>query len=443
MIARPLVEVDPEIAVEIAAEEERQNTGLELIASENFASRAVMEAAGSVLTNKYAEGYPGRRYYGGCEVVDRVETLAIDRLKRLFGAEHANVQPHSGTSANTAVYFAMLRPGDTLMGMDLSCGGHLTHGHRLSYSGRDFNVVAYGVDRATERIDFDEVERLALEHRPKLIICGASAYSRTIDFARFREIADRAGSLLMADIAHIAGLVAAGLHPSPVPHCHFVTSTTHKTLRGPRGGVILCRQEFAKEIDRAVFPGLQGGPLMHIIAAKAVAFEEALSAGFRAYQAQVVANTATLAAALATEGFRIVSGGTDNHLFLMDVGSRGLTGKASERALDAAQITVNKNTIPFDTQSPMVASGVRVGTAAVTTRGMKGPEMGDDCAADRRGPGGARRCRGARHGARTRAPALRPLPALHPRRHRHPLRCRCRHCRQRPRPRSLKSGRAS
>jgi glycine hydroxymethyltransferase len=377
MIARPLVEVDPEIAVEIAAEKERQNTGLELIASENFASRAVMEAAGSVLTNKYAEGYPGRRYYGGCEVVDRVETLAIDRLKRLFGAEHANVQPHSGTSANTAVYFAMLRPGDTLMGMDLSCGGHLTHGHRLSYSGRDFNVVAYGVDRATERIDFDEVERLALEHRPKLIVCGASAYSRTIDFARFREIADRAGSLLMADIAHIAGLVAAGLHPSPVPHCHFVTSTTHKTLRGPRGGVILCRQEFAKEIDRAVFPGLQGGPLMHIIAAKAVAFEEALSAGFRAYQAQVVANTATLAAALAAEGFRIVSGGTDNHLFLMDVASRGLTGKASEGALDAAQITVNKNTIPFDTQSPMVASGVRVGTAAVTTRGMKGPEMGE------------------------------------------------------------------
>lgn len=376
MIARPLAEVDPEIAAEIAAEERRQASGLELIASENFASRAVMEAAGSVLTNKYAEGYPGRRYYGGCEVVDRVETLAIDRLKRLFGAEHANVQPHSGTSANTAVYYAMLRPGDTLMGMDLSCGGHLTHGHPLSYSGRDFKVVAYGVDRATERIDFDEVERLALEHRPKLIVCGASAYSRTIDFARFREIADRSGSLLMADIAHIAGLVAAGLHPSPVPHCHFVTSTTHKTLRGPRGGVVMCRQEFAKEIDRAVFPGLQGGPLMHIIAAKAVAFGEALSDGFRAYQSQVVANTATLATALAADGFRIVSGGTDNHLFLMDVASRGLTGKASEKALDAAEITVNKNTIPYDANSPMVASGIRIGTAAVTTRGMAAPEMG-------------------------------------------------------------------
>ena len=376
MIARPLAEVDPVIAQEIAAEERRQNEGLELIASENFTSRAVMEAAGSVLTNKYAEGYPGRRYYGGCEVVDRVETLAIDRLKQLFGAEHANVQPHSGTSANTAVYFAMLRPGDTLMGMDLSCGGHLTHGHRLSYSGRDFNVVAYGVDRQTERIDFDEVERLALEHRPKLIVCGASAYSRTIDFARFRAIADRAGSLLMADIAHIAGLVAAGLHPSPVPHCHFVTSTTHKTLRGPRGGVILCKAEFAKEIDRAVFPGLQGGPLMHIIAAKAVAFGEALSPGFRAYQSEIVANTAALAAALAAAGFRIVSGGTDNHLFLMDVTSRGLTGKSAEKALDAAAITVNKNTIPFDANSPMVASGIRIGTAAVTTRGMAGAEMG-------------------------------------------------------------------
>jgi glycine hydroxymethyltransferase len=376
MIARPLAEVDPAIAAEVAAEERRQNEGLELIASENFASRAVMAAAGSVLTNKYAEGYPGRRYYGGCEVVDRVETMAIERLKQLFGAEHANVQPHSGTSANTAVYFAMLRPGDTLMGMDLSCGGHLTHGHRLSYSGRDFTVVAYGVDRATERIDFDEVERLALEHRPKLIICGASAYSRTIDFARFREIADRSGSLLMADIAHIAGLVAAGLHPSPVPHCHFVTSTTHKTLRGPRGGVVMCKAEYAKEIDRAVFPGLQGGPLMHIIAAKAVAFGEALSEGFRAYQAQIVTNTAALAAALAAEGFRIVSGGTDNHLFLMDVTGRGLTGKSAEKALDAAAITVNKNTIPFDANSPMVASGVRVGTAAVTTRGMKGPDMG-------------------------------------------------------------------
>jgi glycine hydroxymethyltransferase len=375
MIARRLADVDPEIATEIAAEERRQSDGVELIASENFASRAVMEAAGSVLTNKYAEGYPGRRYYGGCEVVDRVESLAIERLKRLFGAEHANVQPHSGTSANMAVYFAVLRPGDTLLGMDLACGGHLTHGHRLSYSGRDFNVVAYGVDRETERIDYDEVERLALEHRPKLIICGASAYSRTIDFARFRAIADRAGALLMADIAHIAGLVVAGLHPSPVPHCHFVTSTTHKTLRGPRGGVVMCKSEFAKEIDRAVFPGLQGGPLMHIIAAKAVAFGEALSEGFRSYQKQIVANTAALASALAAEGFRIVSGGTDNHLFLMDVACRGLTGKSAEQGLDAAAITVNKNTIPFDANSPMVASGIRVGTAAVTTRGMAAPEM--------------------------------------------------------------------
>ena len=376
MIARSLAEVDPEVEADIAAEMRRQNEGLELIASENFASHAVMAAAGSVLTNKYAEGYPGRRYYGGCEVVDRVERLAIARLKQLFGAEHANVQPHSGTSANMAVYFAMLRPGDTLLGMDLSCGGHLTHGHRLSYSGRDFNVVAYGVDRATERIDYDEVERLALEHRPKLIVCGASAYSRTIDFARFRSIADRAGALLMADIAHIAGLVAAGLHPSPVEHCHFVTSTTHKTLRGPRGGVVMCRSEFAKEIDRAVFPGLQGGPLMHIIAAKAVAFGEALGEGFRDYQRRIVANTALLASALAAEGFRIVSGGTDNHLFLMDVASRGLTGKSAEKSLDAAAITVNKNTIPFDTHSPMVASGIRIGTAAVTTRGMAAPEMG-------------------------------------------------------------------
>ncbi len=375
MIARRLTAVDPEIAAAIAAEELRQNEGLELIASENFTSRAVMEAAGSVLTNKYAEGYPGRRYYGGCEVVDRVETLAIDRLKRLFGAEHANVQPHSGTSANMAVYFAMLKPGDTILGMDLSSGGHLTHGHPLSYSGRDFKVVAYGVDRVSERIDYDAVERLALEHRPKLIVCGASAYSRTIDFERFRAIADGAGAMLMADIAHIAGLVAAGLHPSPVPHCHFVTSTTHKTLRGPRGGVVMCKTEFAKEIDRAVFPGIQGGPLMHIIAAKAVAFGEAFSEGFRLYQKQIVANTALLAAAVAAEGFRIVSGGTDNHLFLMDVASRGLTGKVAEKALDAAVITVNKNTIPFDTNSPMVASGIRIGTAAVTTRGMAAPEM--------------------------------------------------------------------
>ncbi len=376
----PLAQADPEVANVLNDELRRQNEGLELIASENFASRAVLEAAGSVLTNKYAEGYPGRRYYGGCEVVDRVETLAIERAKALFGAEHVNVQPHSGTSANMAVYFAMLRPGDVLLGMDLACGGHLTHGHRLSYSGRDFEVVAYGVDRATERIDYDEVRKLALERRPKLIIAGASAYSRTIDFARFRAIADEAGALLMADMAHIAGLVATGLHPSPVPHCHFVTSTTHKTLRGPRGGIVLSKAEFAKEIDRAVFPGVQGGPLMHIIAAKAAAFGEALAPEFQSYQVQVVANTARLAAALAGRGFRIVSGGTDNHLFLADVAPRGLTGKVAEQALDRAAITVNKNTIPFDTQPPLVASGIRIGTAALTTRGMGAAEM-DEVAA--------------------------------------------------------------
>jgi glycine hydroxymethyltransferase len=375
MTYRSLQATDPEIHAALADERRRQNEGLELIASENFTSRAVLEATGSVATNKYAEGYPGRRYYGGCEVVDRVETAAIERVKALFGAEHANVQPHSGTSANMAVYFALLRPGDGLLGMDLSCGGHLTHGHRLSYSGRDFKVAAYGVDRASERIDYDEVERLALEHRPKLIVCGASAYSRVIDFARFREIADRSGARLMADIAHIAGLVAAGLHPSPVPHCHVVTSTTHKTLRGPRGGIILCQADLAKEIDRAVFPGIQGGPLMHVIAAKAVAFGEAATPEFRAYQGRIVANTARLAAALAGRGFRIVSGGTDNHLFLLDVTPKGLTGKLAESALDRAAITVNKNTIPFDPNPPMTASGIRVGTAAVTTRGLGEPEM--------------------------------------------------------------------
>jgi len=380
MTFRSLEAGDPEIFQAIADERRRQNEGLELIASENFASRAVLEAAGSVLTNKYAEGYPGRRYYGGCEVVDRVESLAIERAKALFGAEHANVQPHSGTSANMGVYFAVLEPGDTLLGMDLSAGGHLTHGHRLSYSGRDFRVVAYGVDRATERIDYDEVERLALEHRPRLIIAGASAYSRTIDFERFGAIAERAGALLMADIAHIAGLVAAGLHPSPVPYCHFVTTTTHKTLRGPRGGMILCRAEHAKAIDRAVFPGIQGGPLEHIIAAKAVALGEAAGEEFRAYQRQVIANTSRLAAAFAERGFRIVSGGTDNHLFLADVASRGLTGKIAEIALDHAGITVNKNTIPFDPNPPLVASGIRIGTAAVTTRGFGEGEM-DEIAA--------------------------------------------------------------
>ncbi len=372
---RSLKAVDPDIWQAIADERSRQNDGLELIASENFVSRAVLEAVGSVMTNKYAEGYPGKRYYGGCEFVDVAESLAIDRARELFGAEHANVQPHSGTSANMAVYFAMLRPGDKLMGLDLACGGHLTHGHRLSYSGRDFQVVAYGVDRATERIDYDAVRAQALAERPKLIVVGASAYSRTLDFPRFREIADEVGALLMADMAHIAGLVAAGLHPSPVPHCHFVTSTTHKTLRGPRGGLILCKEEFAKEIDRAVFPGIQGGPLMHVVAGKAVAFREALSSEFRDYQGQIVANSKRLAARLAENGLRIVSGGTDNHVFLVDVAVAGTTGKVAEKALEASGITVNKNTIPFDPQPPMVASGVRIGTAAITTRSMKEPEM--------------------------------------------------------------------
>jgi len=372
---RSLKAVDPEIHQAIADERGRQNFGLELIASENFVSRAVLEATGSVMTNKYAEGYPGRRYYGGCEFVDVAERLAIERAKELFGAEHVNVQPHSGTSANMAVYFGFLKPGDKLMGMDLSSGGHLTHGHRLSYSGRDFQVVAYGVDRETERIDYDAAERLALAERPKLIVCGASAYSRIIDFERFRAIADQAGALLMADIAHIAGLVAAGLHPSPVPHCHFVTTTTHKTLRGPRAGMVMCKEEFAKDLDRAVFPGIQGGPLMHVIAAKAVAFREALSEDFRGYQQQIVANAKALAARLAGLGFRIVSGGTDNHVFLLDVTKAGLTGKVAEKALDAAHITVNKNTIPYDPNPPLVASGIRIGTPALTTRGMKEPEM--------------------------------------------------------------------
>ncbi len=365
-----LARVDPEIHRVLADERRRQNEGLELIASENFVSPAVLRAAGSVLTNKYAEGYPGRRYYGGCEHVDVAERLAIERAKELFGAEHVNVQPHSGTSANMAVYFAFLEPGDKLMGMDLSAGGHLTHGHRLSYSGRDFEVVSYGVDRETERIDYDAVAEKARAEKPKLIICGASAYSRVIDFARFREIADGCGALLLADIAHIAGLVAAGVHPSPVPHCDFVTTTTHKTLRGPRAGMVMCKQEHAKAVDRAVFPGLQGGPLMHIVAAKAVAFKEALSDGFRDYQERTVANAGRLAARLEERGYRIVSGGTDNHLLLVDVAERGLTGKIAEEALGAAAITVNKNTIPFDEKPPLVASGVRLGTPALTTRGM-------------------------------------------------------------------------
>jgi glycine hydroxymethyltransferase len=372
---RSLKAVDPEVYQAIADERARQNFGLELIASENFVSRAVLEATGSVLTNKYAEGYPGRRYYGGCEFADVVERLAIERAKQLFGAEHVNVQPHSGTSANMAVYFAMLKPGDKLMGLDLSCGGHLTHGHRLSYSGRDFQVVAYKVDQQTERIDYDAVEALAVAERPQLIVCGASAYSRIIDFERFRAIADKAGALLMADIAHIAGLVAAGLHPSPVPHCHFVTTTTHKTLRGPRAGMVMCKEEFAKEIDRSVFPGLQGGPLMHVIAAKAVALGEALTDEWKQYQGQIVKNAKRLSERLISRDFRIVSGGTDNHVFLLDVAQAGVTGKVAEKTLEEAGITTNKNTIPYDPNPPLVASGVRIGTPALTTRGMKEPEM--------------------------------------------------------------------
>ena len=372
---RSLKELDPEIHQAIIGETQRQTEGIELIASENFVSPGVLEATASLMTNKYAEGYPGRRYYGGCEWVDVAERLAIERAKQLFGAEHANVQPHSGTQANTAVYFAVLEPGDTLFGMDLASGGHLSHGHRLSYSGRDFNVVSYGVDRESEQIDYDEVARIAKEHRPQLIVCGASAYPRLIDFARFRQIADEAGALLMADIAHIAGLVAAGLHPNPVPHCHFVTTTTHKTLRGPRGGLVLCTEDFAKKIDRSVFPGIQGGPLMHIIAAKAVALGEALGESFRAYQAGILENATCLSKALASRELRIVSGGTDNHLVLVDVASYDITGKIAEEALENAGLTVNKNTIPFDQNPPLVASGIRLGTPAVTTRGMGPTEM--------------------------------------------------------------------
>ena len=366
---------DPEIAQAIRHEIQRQEEGLELIASENFVSLAVLEAAGSVLTNKYAEGYPGRRYYGGCEFVDIAESLAIERAKALFGAEHANVQPHSGAQANMAVYMAVLKPGDTILGMNLAHGGHLTHGHPLNFSGKYFNIVPYGVAQSDERIDYDEVERLAREHRPRMIVVGASAYPRQIDFARIRVIADATDALVMTDMAHIAGLVAAGQHPSPVPHSDFVTTTTHKTLRGPRGGMVLCRERFAKELDRAVFPGVQGGPLMHIIAAKAVCFKEALDPGFRTYQQQIVANSARLAAGLGAAGFRLVSGGTDNHLMLVDVFSKGITGKAAEAALGRAGITVNKNAIPFDTNPPMVASGIRLGTPAVTTRGMRETDM--------------------------------------------------------------------
>jgi len=370
-----LADVDPDIAAAIRHERARQNDGLELIASENFVSRAVLDAAGSVFTNKYAEGYPGRRYYGGCEFVDVVETLAITRAKALFGADHANVQPHAGTQANMAVYFTVMKPGDTVLGLNLAHGGHLTHGHPLNFSGKLYKVVPYGVRKDDERIDYDELDRLADEHRPRMIMVGASAYPRVIDFARIRATSKRVGAVLCTDMAHIAGLVAAGLHPSPVPHSDFVTSTTHKTLRGPRSGLVLCTDQYAKELDKAVFPGLQGGPLVHIIAAKAVCFKEAGEPAFADYQRQIVANATRLASALSSAGYRLVSGGTDNHLMLVDVFSKGITGKLAETALGKAGITVNKNTIPFDQNPPMVASGIRIGTPAVTTRGMREPQM--------------------------------------------------------------------
>jgi glycine hydroxymethyltransferase len=370
-----LSHVDPAVAAAIQDEVRRQEEGLELIASENFVSLAVLEATGCVMTNKYAEGYPGRRYYGGCEFVDVAESLAIDRAKQLFGAEHVNVQPHSGAQANMAVYMAVLKPGDTMLGMNLAHGGHLTHGHPLNFSGKYFKIVPYGVTKTDERLDYDELASLAREHRPKLIVVGASAYPRRFDFERIRAIADETGALVMTDMAHIAGLVAAGEHPNPVPHSDFVTTTTHKTLRGPRGGMVLCRTQFAKELDRSLFPGVQGGPLMHVIAAKAVCLKEAMTPEFRTYQQQIVRNAARLAAGLSKAGFRLVSGGTDNHLMLVDVFSRGLTGKVAEAALGRAGITVNKNAIPFDQHPPLVASGIRIGTPAVTTRGLKEADM--------------------------------------------------------------------
>jgi glycine hydroxymethyltransferase len=372
---RSLAATDPELDAAIRSEIHRQNSGLELIASENFVSQAVLQATGSVLTNKYAEGYPGKRYYGGCEFVDVAESLAIDRAKALFGAEHANVQPHSGAQANMAVYFTLLQPGDTVLGMNLAHGGHLTHGHPLNFSGKLYKIVPYGVRKDDERIDYDELERLANEHTPKMIMVGASAYPRVIDFERIAAIGASTGATVVTDMAHIAGLVAAKLHPSPVPHSAFVTTTTHKTLRGPRGGMVLCRAAHAKDLDRTVFPGIQGGPLMHVIAAKAVCLKEAMEPGFVDYQKQIVANATRLAAAIAAAGFRLVSGGTDNHLMLVDVFSRGITGKAAEAALGKAGITVNKNAIPFDRNPPMTASGIRIGTPAVTSRGMREPEM--------------------------------------------------------------------
>jgi glycine hydroxymethyltransferase len=371
----PLSEIDPQIAQAIENEERRQHEGLELIASENFVSEAVLEAAGSVFTNKYAEGYPGKRYYGGCEFTDVVENLARDRAKQLFGAEHANVQPHSGSTANMAAYSALIKPGDTVLGLNLAHGGHLTHGHPLNFSGKTYKIVPYGVTKETETIDYDEVEKLAEEHRPQLIIGGGSAYPRIIDFARMRQIADKVGAFYLVDMAHFAGLVAGGVHPSPIPHCHVVTTTTHKTLRGPRAGLILSKREHAAAIDKVVFPGMQGGPLVHIIAAKAVCFAEALRPNFKDYAAQVVANAKVLAQTLADEGFRIISGGTDTHLMLVDVFAQGMLGSEAENALHDAGITVNKNAIPFDTNPPMKPSGIRIGSPALTTRGMKEPEM--------------------------------------------------------------------
>jgi glycine hydroxymethyltransferase len=370
-----LEQTDPEVYRAILEETRRQAGKLELIASENFVSEAVLAAQGCVMTNKYAEGYPGKRYYGGCEFVDIVETLAIERAKQLFGADHVNVQPHSGTQANMAVYFSVLQPGDTVLGMNLSHGGHLSHGSPVNFSGRLYNVVFYGVDRETETIDFNEVDAQAKEHKPKIIVVGASAYPRTLDFETFREIADKVGAVIMADIAHIAGLVATDLHPTPIPVCEFVTTTTHKTLRGPRGGIIMCKEDFAKVLNSRVFPGSQGGPLMHVIAAKAVALKEALTDDFKVYQSQIVKNARAMADELISQGFRLVSGGTDNHLFLIDLTDKGITGADAEKVLDRAGITANKNTIPFDTKGPQVASGIRIGTPAVTTRGMKEEEM--------------------------------------------------------------------
>lgn len=370
-----LQQADPEVYQAIQKELQRQKNNLELIASENIVSQAVLEAAGSVMTNKYAEGYPAARWYGGCEFVDVAETLAIARAKELFGAEHVNVQPHSGSQANMAVYMSVLKTNDTILALDLACGGHLTHGLKINFSGRTYQVVSYKVDPKTEQLDYDQIERLALEHKPQMIVAGASAYSRSIDFKRFRQIADKINAYLFVDMAHIAGLIAAGLHPDPVPYAHFVTTTTHKTLRGPRGGMILCKAEFARKIDSAIFPGIQGGPLMHIIAAKAVAFKEALSPSFKIYQRQILANARTLADALTTKGFRIVAGGTDNHLFMVDLRPKNITGKEASEVLDKVQITVNKNLIPFDTAAPTVTSGIRIGTPAVTTRGMKEEQM--------------------------------------------------------------------